>query len=240
MGIEWKKTVPVFVLVLLAVVAGVVVAVATRESRPDVAGIYTGQNGGEIHLAKDGTFTRITIPLFARALSVKGSSHYWVSGNTITIGGTKSGPQGPPTFKVEGNNRLVGDGTVWVKQSVEPNRPSSLVGTYVSSDGETLALYKNGAIYDSQLDSQRQPSGGYYGTWVAGKNIVTVTYPDLAMKNALKTAYTINGKNLAGGGKEFVKKSDKAMTPPIPNYVMKPGSTAFRNPFSDIKGIPQL
>jgi hypothetical protein len=35
MGVEWKKTVPVFALVLLAVLVGVVVAVATRESRPD-------------------------------------------------------------------------------------------------------------------------------------------------------------------------------------------------------------
>jgi hypothetical protein len=216
MSSQKKKIVAgiVIVLAVVVVVTVAVVLVVTRTPQPDVVGIYTGQNGREIKLAEDGTFTETALPL--GGLAGNGPNHYWVSGNNITIGDAKSRPEGPPTFKIEGNNQLVGYGTVWVKQLVEPNRPSSLVGTYASSDGESLALFNNGAAYDSQLDSQREPSGGFYmpgGNWVAGKNTVTVTYPDLEMSKTLKTTYTINGKNLVGGGKELVKKSDDAMAP---------------------------
>jgi len=211
MNRKQKKIVAGIVLVLtvVVVVTVAVVSIVTRTPKPDVVGIYTGQNGREIKLAQDGTFTEITQPPWV--MGGKGPNHYWVSGNNITIGGSKSRPEGPPTFKVEGNNRLIGYDTVWAKHLVDPNRPSSLVGTYASSDGESLALCKNGAVYDTQ----QEPSGftARAATWVAGKNTVTVTYPDFQMNNPLHTTYTINGKNLVGGGKELVKKSDDAIAP---------------------------
>ena len=211
MNRKQKKTVGGIVLVLtvVVVVTVAVVSIVTRTPKPDVVGIYTGQNGREIKLAQDGTFTEITQPPWV--MGGKGPNHYWVSGNNITIGGSKSRPEGPPTFKVEGNNRLVGYGTVWLKHLVEPNRPAALAGTYASSDGESLALNKNGAAWDSQQENSGLSAR--VGTWVAEKNGVTVTYPDIQRKNVLKTAYTINGKNLVGGGKELVKKSDNAIVP---------------------------
>jgi hypothetical protein len=205
-----KKIVAGIVVIVVVVVAAVaVVLVVTRTPRPDVAGIYTGQNGREIHLARDGTFTEITQPIWG--LMAKGPNYYWVSGDNITIGDSKSGPKGTPTFKIEANNRLVGWNTVWVKQLVEPNRPRPLVGTYASSDGEALALDESGAAYDSQ----QGPSSlmARVGTWVAGKNTVTVTYPNHGKGSIPTTTYTINGKNLSEGGKELVKKSNNAIAP---------------------------
>lgn len=213
MGVEWKKTVPVFALVLLTVLAGVVVAVATRESRPDIVGIYTGQNGREIHLAKDGTLTVIGLQYIGTATRVP--MRYWVTGNNITVGTgkSKSPPKGPTTFKIEGYNRLVGWDTVWVKHTVEPNRPSSLVGTYTStaSDGQTLALDKNGAVYVTQPLPTGETVGD--GTWVAANNTVTVTYPSHGKERPMTSTYTINGNSLAGEGKELVKTSDRAIVP---------------------------
>jgi|GEM_PF-1675133 len=199
----------IIIVLVVAAVTVAVVSIVTRTPKPNVVGIYTGQNGREIHLAKDGTFTEITLPRWG--LTAKGPNHYWVSGKSITIGDSKSRPKGPPTFKVEGNNRLVGYGTVWVRHLVEPNRPSSIVGTYASSDGETLALNKNGAAYDSR----QEPLGfsARLGTWVAGKNTVTVTFPNYGKGSPLATTYAINGKNLVGGGKELVKTSDDAKAP---------------------------
>ena len=203
---------------IVTVFVGVTVAVVlvmTRTPKPDVVGIYTGQNGREIRLAEDGTFTEITQPHWG--LTAKGPNHYWVSGNSIIIGDSTSRPKGPPTFKVEGGNRLIGYGTVWVKQVVKPNRPSSLVGTYASSDGESLALDTNGAAYDSQQEPSPPTAqslvSARVGTWVAGKNTVTVTYPNYGKGSPLATTYTIDGENLIGGGKELVKKSDNAIAP---------------------------
>jgi len=171
----------------------------------DVVGTYTGQDGREIRLAEDGIFSEIPDSLGGFR---PGTLRYWVTGNSITIGASKSRPNVSPTFKVEGNNRLVGDSTVWIKQSVKPNRPSSLVGTYTSSDGESLALDKNGSIYDSQ----QLPTGSSArtGIWVAGNDAVKVTYSEEA------TTYTISGNNLVGGGKEFVKKSNDTIVPVMP------------------------
>jgi hypothetical protein len=195
-----KKIVAGIVIVLVAVVAvTVVVLVVTRTPRPNVVGTYVGLKGAEeITLAKDGTFTEIPVSF---DLSGPPTLHYWVSGNNITIGT----PKGPPTYKIEGNNRLVVDGTVWVKQLVKPNRPSSLVGTYTSSNGESLALDKNGAAYDTQQSQYGGSARG--GTWFAGKNVVTAIF----LKK--KMTYTIDGKNLVGQGKEFAKTSDRAIVP---------------------------
>jgi len=216
MNRKQKKIVARIVIVLVVVVAVTVavVSIVTRTPKPDVVGIYTGKDGREIHLDKDGTFTEIGgLPSIGTATRVP--MRYWVTGNNITVvtGKSKSPPKGPTTFKVEGKNGLVGWGTVWVKHTVEPNRPSSLVGTYTStaSDGETLALDKNGAVYVTQPEPTGQTVGA--GTWVATENTVTVTYPDLEMKNTLKTTYTINGKNLVWQGKELVKTSDRAIVP---------------------------
>jgi len=204
------------IVVVLAVVTVTVVVLVSQAPKPDVAGIYTGQNGREIHLDKDGTLT--VIGLQTIGIATRAPMRYWVTGNNITVGTgkSKSSPKGPLTFKIEGNNRLVGWDTVWAKHTVEPNRPSSLVGTYTStaSDGQTLALDKNGAVYVTQPEPTGQTVGS--GTWVATKNTVTVTYPDLEMKNTLKTTYTINGKNLVGQSKEFVRTSDSAVVPITP------------------------
>ncbi len=196
----------VVVLVVVVVVVAVVLVV-TRTPRPDVAGIYTGQNGREIHLAKDGTLTVIGLQYIGTATRVP--MRYWVTGDNITVGTgkSKSPPKGPTTFKIKGNNRLVGWDTVWVKHTVEPNRPSSLVGTYTStaSDGQTLALDENGAVYYTQPLPTGETVGD--GTWVADRNVVTVTY------GLQKITYTINGKSLVGGGKVLVKTSDRAIVP---------------------------
>jgi hypothetical protein len=102
---------------------------------------------------------------------------------------------------------------------VEPNRPSSLVGTYTASDGESLALNKNGAAYESHYESQEEHLvySARVGTWVAGKNAVLVTYPDIhsdvRMSHPVTTTYAINGKTLVGGGKELVKTADDAIVP---------------------------
>jgi hypothetical protein len=213
---RWKKIIAVVLVVIVLVTVGVVLAV-TLNTHPDVVGSYKGDDGREIILAKDGTFTDITKPVWG--LTAKGPVHYWVNGNKITIGDSKSRPKGPPTFKVEGNNRLVGYGTAWVKQLVEPNRPSSLVGTYTASDGESLALNKNGAAYESHYESQEEHLvySARVGTWVAGKNAVLVTYPDIhsdvRMSHPVTTTYAINGKTLVGGGKELVKTADDAIVP---------------------------
>jgi hypothetical protein len=201
------KIVAGIVVVAVAVVTVAVVLVVTRTPKPNVVGIYTGQNGREIHLAKDGTLTVIGLQYIGTATRVP--MRYWVTGNNITVGTgeSKSPPKGPTTFKIEGYNRLVGCDTVWVKHTVEPNRPSSLVGTYTStaSDGQTLALDKNGAIYVTQPLPTGETVGD--GTWVADRNVVTVTY------GVQKMTYTINGKSLVGGGKELVKTSDRAIVP---------------------------
>jgi hypothetical protein len=195
----------VVVAVVVVVVTVAVIFIVTRSPSPDVVGTYTGQNGREIKLADDGTFTEITRPPWG--MMPKGPNHYWVSGNNITIGDSKSPPKGPTTFKIEGYNRLVGWDTVWVKHTVEPNRPSSLVGTYTStaSDGQTLALDKNGAVYVTQPLPTGKTVGG--GTWVADRNVVTIAY------GVQKMTYTINGKSLVGGGKELAKTSDRAIVP---------------------------
>ena len=52
MGVEWKKTVPVFALVLLVALAGVVVAVATR--RPKVTVSVDDLAGGSATPLSDG------------------------------------------------------------------------------------------------------------------------------------------------------------------------------------------
>ncbi len=208
MGVEWKKTVPVFALVLLAVLVGVVVAVATRKPHPDIIGLYTAENGEEIRFGKNGTFTDIPRPPWG--LQPREMNHYRVSGNNITVWDSKSEPKEPITIKIKGK-RLVGYGSLWTRQLVEPNRPAYLLGTYASSDGQSLALDKNGAVYDMQ----QLPSGysAGMGIWVAGNDVVKVTYHEGA---AQTTTYTISGKNLVGGGKEFVKKSNDAIVPVMP------------------------
>jgi len=208
-----KKTVAGIVVaaVVVVVVTVAVVLVVNRTPkptpRPDVAGIYTGQNGREIHLDKDGTLTVIGLQTIGIATRVP--MRYWVTGDNITVGTgkSKSPPKGLTTFKIEGYNRLVGWDTVWVKHTVEPNRPSSLVGTYTStaSDGQTLALDKNGAVYVTQPLPTGETVGD--GTWVADRNVVTVTY------GVQKMTYTINGKSLVGQGKELAKTSDRAIVP---------------------------
>ena len=64
MNRKQKKIVAGIVLVLtvVVVVTVAVVSIVTRTPKPDVVGIYTGQNGREIKLAQDGTFTEITQP----------------------------------------------------------------------------------------------------------------------------------------------------------------------------------
>jgi hypothetical protein len=210
---RWKKIIAVVLVVIVLATIGVVLAV-TLNTHPDVVGSYKGDDGREINLAKDGTFTEITKP--PGGLTAKGPDYYWVNGNKITIGDSKSQPKGPPTFTVEKNNRLVGYGTAWVKQLVQPNRPISLVGTYTSSDGESLALAKNGAAYESRQEGPSEFSARV-GTWVAGKNVVSVTYPDIhsdiRTSHPVTTTYAINGKTLVGGGKELVKTADDAIVP---------------------------
>jgi hypothetical protein len=204
-----KKSIAVVLVVIVLVTVGVVLAV-TLNTHPDVVGSYKGDDGREIILAKDGTFTDITKPVWG--LTAKGPVHYWVNGNKITIGDSKSRPKGPPTFKVEGNNRLVGYGTAWVKQLVEPNRPSSLVGTYVSGDGTSLILAKNGTAIEGEY-APSATSLATYGVWVAGNNTITVTSPDFQMNYTLHTTYAINGKDLVGEDKTLVKKSNDALPP---------------------------
>lgn len=166
-----KKEIVAGIVVVLAVVVVTIalVMIVTRTPKPDVVGTYSGRNGSEeIILTKDGTFTHIPVSFGASGPS---TLRYWVSGNKITTGYSTSRPTGIE-FKVEGNNRLVGWGTTWVK--AKPNRPSSLVGTYTSSDRESLALDKSGAAYDSQQSQNGGPLRG--GTWVAGKNVVTAMF----------------------------------------------------------------
>jgi len=194
-----KKIVAGIVVVVVAVVTVAVVLVVTRTPTPSVVGTYVGLKGAEeMTLAEDGTFTEIPVSF---DLSGPPTLRYWVSGNNVTVGT----PKGPPTYKIGG---LVVDGRVWVKQLVKPNRPSSLVGTYTSSNGESLALDNNGAAYDSQ----QTPYGGSArgGTWFAGKNVVTAIFLNKKM------TYTINGKNLVGQSKEFVRTSDTAILPVTP------------------------
>ena len=209
MGVEWKKTIPVFALVLLAVLVGVGVAVATRQSHPDIVGLYTDKKGLEIRFGKNGTFTDVPRPPWG--LEPREMNHYWVSGNNITIGDSKTEPKGPATFKIKGK-QLIGYGTRWTRKLVEPNRPAPLLGTYTSSDGESLALDKNGAVYDSQ----QLPSGSSakMGIWVAGNDAIKVMYQ--VGPPGQTATYTISGKNLLGGGKEFVKKSNDVIVPVMP------------------------
>ena len=209
MGVEWKKTVPVFALVLLVVLIGVVVAVATRQSHPDIVGLYADKNGLEIRFGKNGTFTDVLRPPWG--LEPREMNHYWVSGNYITIGDSKTEPEGPATFKIKGK-QLIGYGTLWTRKLVEPNRPAPLLGTYTSSDGESLALDKNGAVYDVQ----QLPSGSSakMGIWVAGNDAIKVMYQ--VGPPGQTATYTISGKNLVGGDKEFVKKSNDVIVPMMP------------------------
>jgi len=196
------------VVVATIAVAIAVVLVVILSATPSVVGTYAGHYGGvQITLAKDGSFAET--PSHA---GLSQPDHYWVSGNNISIGVSTSGPKGWPTvFKIEGNNRLVGLGSVWVK--VKPNWPSALLGTYLSKDGELLALGDEGAVVYSQQKSFDSP--GWRGTWVAGKSTVTITHPDSEMKHALTVTYKINGKSLTGGATEFVKKWDAGVTPDI-------------------------
>jgi hypothetical protein len=213
MSRQKKMTVAGIVIALVVVVAATVavVSIVTRTTRSDVVGTYVGQNGREITLDKYGIFTEIT--RFPMGTQIP--TRYWVSGNNITIGNSKSRPNaGPPAFKVEGNNKLVGDGTVWVKQLVKRNRPSSLVGTYASGDGTSLILAKNGAAVElGYAPSAVAPAK--YCVWVAGNNTITVTFPDFQMNYRLHTTYTINGKNLTGEGKLLVRTSDSAIVPAL-------------------------
>jgi hypothetical protein len=213
---RWKKIIAVVLVVIVLATIGVVLAV-TLNTHPDVVGSYKGDDGREITLDKYGIFMDITMSPWT--LSPRGLGHYWVSGNRITIGYSELRPKVPTTFTIEKSNRLVGYGTAWVKQLVEPNRPSSLVGTYTASDGESLALNKNGAAYESHYESQEEHLvySARVGTWVAGKNAVLVTYPDIhsdvRMSHPVTTTYAINGKTLVGGGKELVKTADDAIVP---------------------------
>lgn len=203
-----KKKMFVVGIVVILVVVVAVVAVVTLTSTPGVAGTYMGRSGGvQITLAKDGSFTQNP------SLSgLNSPDHYWVNGKNVAIGIATSGPKGwPSVLKIEGKDRLVGFGTVWVK--LKPNWPSSLFGTYISSDKELLVLGDDGAVAD--IPHKPSSVAGWTGTWVAGKNTVTVTYPNLEKGSPLKTTYTINGKNLTGGGKEFVKKWNPGVTPNI-------------------------
>ena len=193
----------IVVVLAVLVVTVAVVSILTLTTKHGVAGTYTGDNGSrEITLTKDGTFTHIPI---SSGISEPATLRYWVSGNKITTGVSTSRLSGID-FEVERNNRLIGWGSTWVK--VKPNRPPSLVGTYTASDRESLALDKSGAAYDSQ---QSQNGGSVRGgTWVAGKNVVTAIFL------TEKTTYTINGKNLVGQSKEFVRTSDSAVVPITP------------------------
>jgi hypothetical protein len=206
---RWKKIIAVVLVVIVLATIGVVLAV-TLNTHPDVVGSYKGDDGREINLAKDGTFTDITMSPWT--LSPRGLGHYWVSGNRITIGYSELRPKVPTTFTIEKSNRLVGYGTAWVKQLVEPNRPSSLVGTYVSGDGTSLILAKNGTAIEGEY-APSATSLATYGVWVAGNNTITVTSPDFQMNYTLHTTYAINGKDLVGEDKTLVKKSNDALPP---------------------------
>ena len=210
-----RKKIIAGVVVILAVAAVTVTAVlvATRTHNPDVAGLYSAQNGREIRMAKDGTLTEAALPSIGFAVRVP--LRYWVRGNSIIVGpaSAKSPSNAPVTFKIKEDGRLVGWGTVWREYKVEPYRPSSVIGTYtsVSGDGETLALDRNGAVYATQPLPTGETVGS--GIWVAGKDTVTVTYPVPQMKNTSKTVYSVQGGNLSGGGKQLVRTSNRAIVP---------------------------
>lgn len=209
----WKKIVlGVIAVVVLAAVTITVVLVATRTHNPDVAGLYSAQNGREIRMAKDGILTEAALPVIG--IMVRTPLPYWVRGNSIIVGPktAKSPGNAPVTFRIQKDGRLVGWGTVWRKYTVEPNRPPSLVGTYtsVSGDGETIALDTNGAAYVTQPLPTGEEVGS--GIWVAGKDSMTVTYP-VPQMSTNKTVYSVQGENLVGGGKQLVRTSNRAIVP---------------------------
>jgi len=200
------------VIVLLAL-AVTITLVVTRQDRLDVAGIYTGQNGREIHLSEDGTLKVIGLQTIGAMTRVP--LRYWVSGRDILLGNlnSKSPSKGPVVFKVEPDNNLVGWDTIWFKNVIPLNRPSSLVGTYTSiaGDGQTLALDKNGAAYVTQPLPTGETVGD--GTWVAANNTITVTYAGNGKGNPRKSTYAVNGTSLLGGGKELTRTSFSAIVP---------------------------
>jgi hypothetical protein len=209
-----RKKIVSGVIVVLAVAAltVTVVIVVARTHNPNVAGLYSAQDGREIRIAKDGTLTEAGLPSIG--IARRTPLPYWVRGNSIIVGRekVKSPGNAPVAFKVQKDGRLVGWGTVWRKYTVEPNRPLSLVGTYtsVSGDGETLALDRNGAVYVTQPLPTGETVGG--GIWVAGKDTVTVTYP-VPQRNTNKTVYSVQGGNLTGGGKQLTRTSNRAIVP---------------------------
>jgi uncharacterized membrane protein len=212
-----KKTIAGIVAVLVAIVlvAVGVVLVVTLTTQPNVIGTYTSRGGMVIRFSKGGVYTDIWLQETSEGWppgQLPTPNHYWVDGNKITIGNSKSGPKGPPAFTVVNNNRLVGTGPnyagIWVKQLVKlNNRPASLVGTYTAVGYETLLLYKSGAAYDKLTIGAFEQLRT--GTWVAGKNSISVTYSTSIGTLHLRTmTYTINGKNLVGEGTTLAKTSN--------------------------------
>lgn len=193
----------------VATVTVVAVLALTQSAVPEIAGLYSAQNGREIRLTRNGALTEATLPSIGAFM--RSPLRYRIRGNDIFVwpANTEFTSSVPVTFKIRGNGLLVGWGTIWRKYKVEPCRPSALVGTYtsVSGDGQTLTLDRNGAVYCTQPLPTGETVGS--GTWVAGKDGVTVTYPYVRSK----TVYSVQGGNLIGGGKQLARTSNRAIVP---------------------------
>ena len=191
------------VLVFL-VVLGTIVVLQVEDR--DVIGLYHAQNGREIRFAENGRLTEATLPVLG--IARRTPLRYWVRGNRVFAGQeTAKSPKGiPVTFRVQADGRLVGWDTIWRKYRVEPNRPPSLVATYTSVPGETIALDTNGAAYYTKPLPRGEEVGS--GIWVAGKGGVTITYP-----GNNKTTYVVEDGNLVSAGKRFVRTADRAIVP---------------------------
>ncbi len=202
-----KILLSIIVVLAVIVVTITVVMVTFQIEDRDVVGLYSAQNGREIRLAEDGKLTEATLPVVG--IAVRTPLRYWVRGNQVFVGPEKAkSPKGiPVTFKVQADGRLVGWDTVWRKYRVEPNRPPAIVGTYTSVPGETIALDTNGAVYYEKPLPRGEEVGS--GIWVAGKDCITITYPNANNK----TVFVLEDGNLVGGGKRFVRTADRAIVP---------------------------
>lgn len=201
---EMKENLVVFALVLFVVALGVTIAFLTTEPVGYISGTYVNDAGQEIAFYKDGTFKDI-LRFSSGIFSAPNYDRYWRSGNDITIGNTVAGPLPDPTFRIRGE-QLVGYDSLWNRQTVRPDRPANLLGTYTSTDKETISLDRSGAIYDSQS----LPTGSMVrmGIWKVENGNVSATYG-----RGETLIYAPVAGNLLLNGKELVKQTDETIVP---------------------------
>lgn len=196
-----KGTMIVFGLALLTVIIGIVFATLTSESK-DLSGTYVNKLGQEITFFKDGRFKDIVRFGLASGLKL---DRYWRSGDQVRIGTSESRPIPDVTFTVKGD-QLEGYDALWTRQVVRSDRPADLIGTYTSSDNESIALDNNGAIYDSQS----LPTGSMVrmGMWKVENGNVHAIYGPGEVHD-----YQIAGNDLMLQGKTLVKQTDETIVP---------------------------